>query len=304
MFRRWRTEVVHTHNERPLLYAAPAGRLARVRRVIHTKHGRGTGNTRRQNWLAAGAARLTDRFACVSEDCTRLALQQGVPANRLLTLHNGIDTRRFAYTGPQRDGPAVAVARLCADKDLATLLHAVAQVIHETPEFRLHIAGDGPCLPELRHLTSQLDLTAHVRFLGPISDVPALLQQARLSVLSSVSEGVPLTLLEAMACGLPVVATHVGGVPEVVQDGVNGLLVNPAAPADLASALLRVHRDFDFASRLGSAGRRSVESRFDVRQMIAQYERLYAAGGPRNQRKHEAFARIEARKGSPCESRI
>ena len=126
LFRRWRTDIVHTHNERPLLYAAPAARLARVPRLIHTKHGRGTGNTRRQNLLTALTARLTDRFVCVSQDCTRLAIEQGVPSQRVLMLHNGIDTQQFAFSGSQPTGPCVIVARLCPEKDMATLLNAVA----------------------------------------------------------------------------------------------------------------------------------------------------------------------------------
>jgi glycosyltransferase involved in cell wall biosynthesis len=115
-----------------------------------------------------------------------------------------------------------------------------------------------------------------VRFLGSVSDVPALLRQARVSVLSSVSEGVPLTVLEAMASGLPVAATAVGGIPEVVIDGATGLLVPPRDPAALASALLRLHRDDELARRLGDAGRRTALERFDVRDMVESYERLYA----------------------------
>jgi glycosyltransferase involved in cell wall biosynthesis len=307
LFRSWQTDIVHTHNERPLLYAAPAARLARVAAMIHTKHGRGTGNSRRQNWLTACAARLSDRFVCVSEDCARLALEQGVPSNRLTTLHNGIDIERFAFAGPQSDGPAMIVARLCLDKDIATLLRAVTIVVREAPEFRLQIAGDGPCALDLHRLTEKLALKNHVQFLGSVRDVPALLGRASMCVLSSLSEGVPLTLLEAMACGLPVIATRVGGVAEIVQDGVSGMLVDPSAPSKLASALLQVQRDFALARRLGLAGRRSVEERFDVRHMVEQYERLYRLHGHGSQSPpsdRQDFVRKEGRRDSPCESRI
>src|ERR1043165_534612 len=113
LFRRWGTDIVHTHNDRPLIYAAPAARLAGVSRVVHSKHGRGTGNSRRQTILTALTAYLTDHFVCVSEDCARLARQQGVPSRRVRTLPNGIDTDRFAHAGPCPCGPAVMVARLC-----------------------------------------------------------------------------------------------------------------------------------------------------------------------------------------------
>lgn len=276
LFRAWGAQVVHTHNERPLIYAAPAAKLARVRRVIHTKHGRGTGNSRRQLWLTALAARFANEFVGVADDCARLAVAQGVPARRVRTLHNGIDTRRFAYRGPCPDGPAVLVARLCPEKDVPTLLDAVALAVSRRPDFRLQIAGDGICLPELRRRAAELNLDGHVAFLGMVDDVPALLAGARLLVLSSISEGVSLTLLEAMACGLPVIATRVGGTPEVVADGATGLLVPPRDPSALAAALLELYADVGRCRRLGEVGRRRVEESFDVRRMVARYERMYA----------------------------
>ena len=300
LFRSWRADVVHTHNERPLIYAAPAARLARVTRVIHTKHGRGTGNSRRQNGLTALTARLTDRFVCVSADCARLAMEQGVSSRRIFTLHNGIDTQAFAFAGPAPTGPAVIVARLCADKDIATLLEAVKLVICAAPDFQLAIAGEGPAMPELRQIASRLDLAAQVRFLGLVRDVPTLLQQARMYVLSSISEGVSLTLLEAMASGLPIVATRVGGTPEVVSDGVTGLLVPPRDPPTLAAAILRLHHDDELARSLGTAGRRRVEDEFDVRQMVACYEQLYREPGRHafaGNGKREAHAKAQSRKG-------
>jgi glycosyltransferase involved in cell wall biosynthesis len=280
LLRDWQTDVVHTHNDRPLLYAVPAARLARVVSVIHTKHGRAMRNTRRQQWLTSLSARLTDHFVCVSDDCARLAAEQGVPVSRVRTIDNGIDLSRFRCTGPNLAGPAVTVARLCADKDLGTLLDAVALVIRTTPEFRLWIAGDGPCRGELEQRILQLGLNDCVRMLGPVSDVPALLQQARMFALSSISEGVPIAVLEAMASGLPVAATRVGGVPDAVEDMRTGLLVAPRDPVALADALLRLHREDDEARLFGSQGRQRVEARFDVSRMVAAYEKLYV-GRPR-----------------------
>ncbi|HQY89676.1 MAG TPA: glycosyltransferase, partial [Tepidisphaeraceae bacterium] len=120
-----------------------------------------------------------------------------------------------------------------------------------------------------------LKLTNHVEFLGEVRDVPALLHRASLFVLPSLTEGVPLTVLEAMACGLPVVATRVGGTPEALADGITGLLVPPGDPRQLADALLRIHNDASMAQRMGLAGRARVETLFDVRTMVASYESLY-----------------------------
>src|SRR5262249_776717 len=152
---------------------------------------------------------------------------------KLYTILNGIDVEHFAYRGPQPGGPAVLVARLSPEKDVGTLIEAAARVVREEPSFRLEIAGDGVCMPELRERVREFGLEKHVTFLGQVSNVPELLARAGLFVLSSISEGVSLTLLEAMARGLPVVATDVGGNPEVVADGTTGLLVPARTPQAL-----------------------------------------------------------------------
>lgn len=278
LLRTQRIDVVHTHDDRPLLYGMIAAWWAGVRRRIHTHHhGAVPYITRRQRVLQGWAARLCDRFVCVSHDSARYAVALGVAAARVLTLHNGIDLERFPFTGPRADGPAVTVARLSPEKDVANLLRAAREVVAAAPEFRLEIAGDGPCREELLRLTGELSLTGRVRFLGEVRDVSTLLGGARLFVLPSQTEGVSLTILEAMARGLPVVATHVGGNPEVVIAEETGLLVPARDPAALAAALLRVHRDAEMARRLGEAGRHRAETLFDVRHMVACYEALYEA---------------------------
>jgi glycosyltransferase involved in cell wall biosynthesis len=274
LLRRGRADVVHTHDDRPHLYGTLAGRLAGAR-VVHTRHGQGIHLSRRQAALVNLAAGWVDRFVCVSSDSARLALRQGIPVRKVCTIRNGIDLARFAFTGPRQDGPAVIVARLSPEKDHATLLRATALAVRADPSFRLEIAGDGPCREDLLRLAGELGLTGHVRFLGQVRDVPALLARAGLFVLSSLSEGVSLTLLEAMASGLPVVATRVGGNPEVVAGGETGLLVPPADPEGLAYALLRLWQAPGERHRQGFAGRERVERLFDVRGMVAAYERMY-----------------------------
>jgi glycosyltransferase involved in cell wall biosynthesis len=276
LFRREHIDVVHAHNTKPLLYAGPAARLAGVSRLIYTRHGQRYQASRRQTVLYRLAARLADRVVCVSHDSVRLAAAEGVPADRLTAVWNGIDGTRFAYTGPAADGPAVMVGRLSPEKDVDNLLHATALAVRAQPDFRLEVAGDGPCLEELRRTACALGLEGYVRFLGQVRDVPALLARARLFVLPSLTEGISLTLLEAMARGLPVVATRVGGNPEVVADGETGLLVPSRNPPELARALLAVYRDAEAGRRLGRAGRDRVEQHFDVRHMVAAYEEQYA----------------------------
>ena len=276
LLRAGRVGIVHTHSEGPLLYGAAAATLARVPRVLHTRHhGPDLGSSPRQLRLLTAATRWVDRVVCVAEDGARHCVAEGVAASKVVTVRNGIDLDRFAFHGPTPGGPAVIVGRLAPEKDHATLLRAAAVAARRRPDFRLEIAGDGPCEPALRALAAELDLGGTVRFLGRVDDVPALLARAGLLVLSSRLEGISLTLLEAMASGLPVVATRVGGNPEVVDDGRTGRLVPPASPEALAAAMLDLQGDPDTSLAMGRAGRARAERHFDVRRMVATYERLY-----------------------------
>ena len=203
LLRQWKADIVHTHDNRPLVYGALAARLAAARRVFHSQHGQNLGVTARQAFLLNRAASLTDRYVCVSRDSAAVAIRQGVPARKIHVICNGIDTRRFDYTGPVANGPLVTVARLSPEKDVQTFLHATALAVREQPSLVVEIAGDGPCMPVLRQLAGTLCLARHVRFLGQIQDVASVLARASVFVLPSFSEGISLTLLEAMAVVFP-----------------------------------------------------------------------------------------------------
>ena len=260
LFRRLHADVIHTHDDRPNIYGAPAGKLAGCR-VIHTRHSQGTMLSRRQRWLVRLVSSFDDRFVCISDDSARWAARQGISRRKVRVQLNGIDLTRFAYSGSDPNGPAVLVARLSPEKSIDTLLRAVPILLAKCPDFRLEIAGDGPCREALHSLSSQLHLDNVVRFLGTVHDVPSLLARARLFILSSLTEGISLTLLEASARGLPIVATAVGGNPEVVADGVTGLLVSSGAPDALADGVLRLWADDELRTRMGNAGRVRVEER-------------------------------------------
>ncbi len=279
-FVRGRFDVVHTHDDKPLVYGAPAAALARTKRRIHTQHHGQLGLvTPRQAFLIRQIARLTHCFVCVSEDSARRMLAQGLKPGQVLTIHNGIDLEHYSFVGPCASGPVVTVARLSPAKDIATLLQAMALAVKSIPDLRLEIAGAGPCGPELRQLATDLNLNEQVHFLGETQAVPALLARASLFVLPSRSEGISLTLLEAMARGLPVLACRVGGNPEVVDDGVTGRLVPAGDPQALAQEMAALLSDPDRARQWGQAGRRRVEDKFDIGRMVAQYEQLYLGLG-------------------------
>ena len=277
LFRRLGVDVVHTHNTKPFLYACPAARLARVSKVIHTRHGQRFGASRRDTILFRMLTHLADRVVCVSHDSANLSAAEGVAPDKIRTIWNGIDVARFNYVGPSPDGPVVMVSRLSPEKDVETLLRAAALAVRERFSFRLEIAGDGPCRPSLEQIARESNLEGCVRFLGEVRDVPALLARASLFVLPSLTEGVSLTLLEAMARGLPIVATRVGGNPEVVIEGETGVLVPAQDPAALARAMLQIQGDCDAGRSMGQAGRRRVEQHFDIRRMVSQYEDQYRA---------------------------
>src|SRR5262249_2652140 len=160
-------------------------------------------------------ARLVDRYVCVSDDVKAQCISEGVKPERLLTIKNGIDLQQFPYSGPVPSGPVVVVARLSPEKDVANLIRAVALAAQDEPALRVEVAGSGPCLSDLRRLAADVNLEEKITFLGAVRDIPTLLARASMFVLPSRSEGIALTLLEAMARGLPTAATSVGGTPEV-----------------------------------------------------------------------------------------
>jgi glycosyltransferase involved in cell wall biosynthesis len=274
LFRDWRADLVHAHNLRPLIYAAPAARLARAR-LVHTRHGQQYGAGVRAGAQLRLASGLADGVVCVSREGAQLSRRQGVAAHKLRVVHNGIDLSRFDYAGPQQGGPAVMIGRLSPEKDAQNLIRAMAIVTREVPAFRLEIAGDGRCKAGLSELARELGVEKQVRFLGEVRDVAALLGQASMFVLPSKTEGISLTLLEAMARGLPVIATRVGGTPEVIEQERSGVMVAAQSPAELAAAMLRVYRDPASARGMGLAAHQGVVERFDVRRMVDDYENLY-----------------------------
>ncbi len=154
-------------------------------------------------------------------------------------------------------------------------MRAVRLVADREPNFVLDVVGDGPHRADIELLCDELQLREHVRFLGYRRDVHELLGEAEFFVLSSVKEGLSLTLLEAMATGLPIVATRVGGNGEVVAEGETGFLVPAEAPEAMAAALLAMLDDPGRARAMGRGGRRRVEEHFDLQKVVREYEGLY-----------------------------
>jgi sugar transferase (PEP-CTERM/EpsH1 system associated) len=291
LMRRLRPTVLHTYNLSALEYAFTAT-MAGVPVRVHAEHGRDAsdphGLNPKHNFLRRRLVPFVDRFVPVSDDLERwLGEVVRIPRAKTLFIKNGVDTDKFAPGGSaSADSPWApddfvigTVARVQDVKNHACLVEAFARLRVLLPELaprlKLAIVGDGPLLPAVRSQVATLGLQDAVWLPGARSDIKALLHSFSLFALPSLAEGTPVSLLEAMASGLPVVASKVGGIPEVVSDGEHGLLV-PAGDAEaLAQALARYARDPGLGRQHGRAGRARVEERFSMRAMLASYGDLY-----------------------------
>lgn len=276
LLRQLAPDVVHTHNLLPHVQGTVAAKLAGVPVVVHTRHGQRFGHGWWSSLQYRLAARWVDQAVSVSDDAARLSISaDGLDPRRVSRIWNGIDLNRFQFHGPADWASAISVARLSPEKDFPTLLKAATLVVRQIPEFRLILVGDGAERCRLDEIVRNERLQDHVQLLGERRDIPELLAQSGFFVSSSLTEGVSLTLLEAMAVGLPVLATSVGGNPEVVVNGETGRLVAPGDPAALAAGIVEMCRRRNEWQAMGRAGRRRVENHFDIRRMMEQYESLY-----------------------------
>ena len=279
-----RIELVHTHNRMALIYGAPAARLARAA-VVHTKHGNNPkGGTR----LLAGnlAARCVDAFVAVSPETAAFARKRSeVDERRLLVIPNGIELGRFHPAPVARErvrrelGIAAGawvigtVGRIAVEKNQALLVRAAAPLLGQNT--RLVIAGDGPLLPAVTELVRSLRIADFVHLLGARSDVPDVLNALDTFVLSSDTEGLPLVVLEAMATGVPVLSTRVGGVPTVLDDGETGFLIPIGDEAAIRDRMIRLRDDPAASRACGERGRAAAILRFSAARMQRDYLALY-----------------------------
>lgn len=226
-------------------------------------------------WLTRRLAARSAALVGVSEGVREALLAQGLPPQKTLAIPNGIDLSRFAGDGPKQREGIVMSARFARQKDHGVLLQALALLARQQGlRPMLQLAGTGPLMARMQALTARLGLQPQVRFLGHHSDMPALLQGARVYVLATHYEGMPLALVEAMAAGCACVASDVIGVRGVIEDGVTGLLVPEGDAAALAAALARLLGDPSLAARLGAAARERALAAHGRELMCRRYEEL------------------------------
>lgn len=291
LLRSLRPDVVHSRNW-AAFDAVWATRLARAGVVIHGEHGRAVtdphGLDPRRNRLRRVLAPLVHRFVAVSGDLRRWLIDVvGISERKVIAIPNGVDTGRFADPDRERgraalgvdDGVRVigTVGRLDPVKDHAGLVDAFATLARHRADVVLAIVGEGPARAAVEARIAARGVGDRVRLLGERRDVPVLLGGFDVFALPSLAEGMSNTLLEAMASGLPIVATAVGGNPELVADGATGALVPPGDAVALARALGAYLDDPLPATLHGKAAHERAIARFSLERMAASYRDLYRA---------------------------
>jgi|SRR5690242_10334464 glycosyltransferase involved in cell wall biosynthesis len=287
--RRQRIDIVHAYNFYANVFALPAARLAQVPVVLASIRDTGENLTARQRAVNKIFCSLADRIIVNAEAIKRTLMTEGYRPERITVIPNGIlcpplrsDQDRLLHKEfglSPNDVLIGVVSRIARGKGLEYFLDAALDVTARIPQAKFLIIGDNSFNPEyreeLKRQTVKLGLQDRVIFTGFRLDVPIILSSLAVSVLPSLNEGLSNSLLESMAAAVPVVATNVGGNPEVVVDGETGLLVPPRNPAALAEAICRVLRTPGLRNALGEAGRRRVLKHFSNEQMIRNVERLY-----------------------------
>jgi len=286
-------EVLHTHSSVDSWAGGLAGRWAKVPVLVRTRH---ISVRVRRPWLNR-IYYLPDAIITTGEHIRRELLQtHKILAERIVSIPTGADVGRF-HPGPPDlelkkrmglpiDSPVITlVAVLRAQKRHELVIAAAAEVIQVFPQARFIFVGEGPGRNRVEQEMKNAQLESHILMTGYREDIPAILSFTDLGIISSVAEGIPQFLFQIMAMGKPVIATEVGGIPEIVTSGVTGVLIPPEDPAALAKALVQVLGDPGSARRLGEEGRRLVEKEYTVEKMAEKVYRVYQQVYERKQRK-------------------
>lgn len=287
IFGKWRPRLVHVHGFKENLVAGLAARLRGIP-IVRTHHGRGMiGAGKRHTYIERlNAALLADGLIAVSADLAEFLRRCGLSLRNLHIIRNGIPIPapdRRPVPAPRGEGAFTVgtIGRLVAVKNHKCLLEAFKRVTDEIDGARLIIVGDGPLAGQLESLAAQLGISDQVHFAGFQRDVDGYLRRLDVFVLSSLHEGVPISLLEAMSIGVPVVCTRVGGIPEVIADHHNGLLVASDDAESLSAALKKIAADRGLARRLAENARSTVSDELSFDRCLQSTISLYSGMIPK-----------------------
>jgi glycosyltransferase involved in cell wall biosynthesis len=277
LLRRERFDILHAHGYFASTFGRLAGVLAGVPCMITHVHSIFHGLNRRNIAIDRLLNRFTRKIIFIARSAQDSFEREGYRfRDKAAVLYNGVPAAIPQGAGPSGEKCVIVnVASLYAHKGQVFLLRAMKEALPRFPQAELWIVGDGPLRSTLEEESRKLGIGEKIVFLGKRTDVRALLSQARIFVLPSTREGVPLSILEAMAAGLPVVASKVGGIPEVVDEGKTGFLCPPGDPAALTAALVTLLEDPVRSRQMGRAGQQVFERKFDVRLMLERLDGLY-----------------------------
>jgi sugar transferase (PEP-CTERM/EpsH1 system associated) len=274
-------QLIHTHNQGPNFYGSLSGFLCGIP-VVHTKHGQNDYENKKRVILDRISSFFTNKIVCVSKDAQNICNNViKIPRKKVTVILNGIDTEKFC---PKISGKIFFdehqliignVARLAEEKDQRTLLEA-AKILKEWKyNIKIVFVGDGLLRPKLEKNVRDYGLDEEVVFFGTRHDVDQIVPEFDIFVLPSTTEGISLTLLEAMSCGIPIIATDVGGNPEVVVDGQTGSLVPAKDPLAIAKKIEWLFKESVLRRKMGTLGRQRVKELFSIKKTAEQYFNLY-----------------------------
>ncbi len=291
--RRTRPHILHTQLEFADTLGTTAAKLLGIPTLstLHTADApqKGEKSYRRLKLRWWILRHFTTRIIAVSEMTRQHHLHTGnLSPQKVVSLHNGIDLTRFAHISstetaslraslgiPHNAHLLITVAVLRQPKGIQFLLDALPDILNVVPKTYYLIVGDGDYREKLEALATKNNITDHVIFTGARTDIPQLLATADIFVLPTLTEALPTVLAEAMAAEKPIIASNVGGVPEMLDDGQNGLLIPPANPPALTTACLKLLQNPQQAQAMGKTGRQIVEERFDIQRQVRRLETLY-----------------------------
>lgn len=287
--RKNRFDVVHTHDLYANLVGVPAAYLARVPGIVSSRRDLASWwwYTPRNRWILRKIQCLSDVVLANSEGVRRFLIEEdGFRPDHVVVVRNGVEMERFASRAERSEvlpdvGAASFVIAMVANMHTDTkghlvVIEAVRQLAAEAPDLVIALAGDGDKKAEYQGKVAQLGLSRHFRFLGSRSDIPSLLAASNAGLLASHAEGLPNSLLEYMASGKLAIGTAVGGIPEVIQDRVNGLLVKPDSPPELAAAIRFALQNPGEVARMARSGQDLMRSRYTFEILLAETSKLYA----------------------------
>ncbi len=286
-------DLIHAHQYTPFFYSLATRWLRSSCPILFTEHGRFLPDYPRRKRMLFNRLMLgrTDCVVAVGNDVKRALVEnEGLPCDRIEVIYNGIPVETFNPEGhlgarqrlredlglPADAMVAVQVARLDYLKDHLSAIRAIAKTT-AAANIHLIVVGDGPEQAKIVQEINACEIADRVHLLGLRDDVAELLAAADILLLTSISEGIPLTLIEGMSAGLPIVSTNVGGVPEIVTDGVHGLLCAAGDSAALAAHMIRLAADPELRQRMGNAGRCEARERFSEDLMHAKYQQVIAS---------------------------